>query len=65
MVEAVRRGRPTAEPKNLADGWVGFDFEKAFGCPVKVINDAAMQALGSYEGGACCFWGWAPVWAPR
>lgn len=54
---AVRGGRPTAEPKNLADGWVGFDFEKAFGCPVKVINDAAMQALGSYEGGRMLFLG--------
>ena len=39
---AVLGGRPAAEPKNLSDGWVGFDFEKAFGCPVKVINDAAM-----------------------
>jgi hypothetical protein len=53
----VRSGRPTAEPKNLADGWVGFDFEKTFGCPVKVINDAAMQALGSYEGGRMLFLG--------
>jgi predicted NBD/HSP70 family sugar kinase len=54
---AVRGGTPTAEPKNLADGWVGFDFEKGFGCPVKVINDAAMQALGSYEGGRMLFLG--------
>jgi predicted NBD/HSP70 family sugar kinase len=54
---AVRHGRPTAEPKNLGDGWVGFDFEKAFGCPVKVINDAAIQALGSYEGGRMLFLG--------
>jgi predicted NBD/HSP70 family sugar kinase len=54
---AVRGGLATAEPKNLADGWVGFDFEKAFGCPVKVINDAAMQALGSYEGGRMLFLG--------
>jgi polyphosphate glucokinase len=54
---AVRRGRPAAEPKNLSDGWVGFDFEKAFGCPVKVINDAAMQALGSYQGGRMLFLG--------
>lgn len=53
----VRRGRPAAEPKNLGDGWVGFDFQKAFGCPVKVINDAAMQALGSYEGGRMLFLG--------
>jgi predicted NBD/HSP70 family sugar kinase len=54
---AVRGGRPTVEPKNLATGWVGFDFEKAFGCPVKVLNDAAMQALGSYEGGRMLFLG--------
>ena len=38
-------------------GWVGFDFERAFGCPVKLINDAAMQALGSYEGGKMLFLG--------
>ena len=49
--------RPVAEPHNLAKGWVGFDFEAAFGCPVKVINDAAMQALGSYEGGKMLFLG--------
>jgi predicted NBD/HSP70 family sugar kinase len=54
---AVRGGRPTAEPKNLARGWVGFDFAKAFACPVKVINDAAMQALGSYDGGRMLFLG--------
>jgi predicted NBD/HSP70 family sugar kinase len=54
---AVSNGRPVVEPKNLAAGWVGFDFEKAFGCPVKVINDAAMQALGSYEGGRMLFLG--------
>jgi polyphosphate glucokinase len=54
---AVRHGLPATEPKNLSDGWVGFDFEKAFGCPVKVINDAAMQALGSYEGGRMLFLG--------
>lgn len=54
---SVRAGRPAAEPKNLSDGWAGFDFEKAFGCPVKVINDAAMQALGSYEGGRMLFLG--------
>ena len=53
----VLRGRPVAEPKNLAPGWVGFDFEKAFGCPVKLINDAAMQALGSYQGGRMLFLG--------
>lgn len=54
---AVRGGRPTADPKNLAKGWVGFDFRQAFGCPVKVLNDAAMQALGSYEGGRMLFLG--------
>ena len=54
---AVLNGRPTAEPKNLAAGWVGCDFEKLFKCPVKVINDAAMQALGSYEGGRMLFLG--------
>ncbi len=53
----VSRGRVLAEPKNLGPGWVGFDFEKAFGCPVRLINDAAMQALGSYEGGRMLFLG--------
>lgn len=53
----VLRGRPVAEPHNLGLGWVGFDFEKAFGCPVKLMNDAAMQALGSYEGGKMLFLG--------
>jgi polyphosphate glucokinase len=46
-----------AEPVNLGGGWVGFDFKKAFGHPVKIINDAAMQALGSYEGGQMLFLG--------
>ena len=50
-------GAPAAEPHNLAHGWVGFDFEAAFGCPVKLINDAAMQALGSYKGGTMLFLG--------
>ena len=54
---AVRTGRPVAEPKNLGKGWIGLDFEKAFGCPVKVINDAAMQALGSYQGRRMLFLG--------
>lgn len=54
---AVSNGRPVVEPKNLGAGWVGFDFEKAFGRPVKVLNDAAMQALGSYEGGRMLFLG--------
>jgi len=54
---AVLGGQPAAEPENLSDGWMRFDFAKAFGCPVKVINDAAMQALGSYEGGRMLFLG--------
>lgn len=53
----VSRGRLLEEPRNLGVGWVGFDFMKAFGCPVKVVNDAAMQALGSYEGGRMLFLG--------
>jgi predicted NBD/HSP70 family sugar kinase len=53
----VRRGRPFSDPPNLGPGWVGFDFDKAFGRPVRVINDAAMQALGSYEGGTMLFLG--------
>ena len=53
----VLHGRPVAEPHNLVPGWVGFDYRAAFGCPVKVINDAAMQALGSYKGGKMLFLG--------
>jgi polyphosphate glucokinase len=53
----VLEGRPTAEPANLGHGWVGFDFAEAFGCPVKVVNDAAMQAMGSYKGGKMLFLG--------
>jgi polyphosphate glucokinase len=53
----VLHGRPLAEPHNLAPGWVGFDYQAAFGCPVKVVNDAAMQALGSYKGGKMLFLG--------
>ena len=45
------------EPVNLGHGWLGFDFASAFSCPAKVINDAAMQALGSYEGGRMLFLG--------
>jgi len=51
------RDRPVSEPPNLAPGWVGFDFQSAFGRPVKLINDAAMQALGSYRGGKLLFLG--------
>ncbi len=53
----VIHGRPVHDPHNLGSGWVGFDFGKAFGYPVKVINDAAMQALGSYKGGRMLFLG--------
>jgi len=53
----VLHGKITAEPHNLGGGWVGFDFGKAFGCPVKIVNDAAMQALGSYRGGRMLFLG--------
>ncbi len=53
----VLNGRPVAEPHNLAPGWVGFDYEAAFGCPVQVVNDAAMQAIGSYRGGKMLFLG--------
>jgi polyphosphate glucokinase len=53
----VLRNRPVADPHNMAPGWMGFNFEKAFGCPVKVTNDAAMQALGSYKGGKMLFLG--------
>ena len=53
----VVHGRPVVEPHNLGSGWVGFDFGAAFKCPVKVINDAAMQALGSYRHGTMLFLG--------
>jgi predicted NBD/HSP70 family sugar kinase len=53
----VFRGRIGAEPHNLGTGWVGFDFARAFGKPVRVINDAAMQAIGSYTGGRMLFLG--------
>ena len=53
----VLHGRPVGEPHNLAKGWVGFDYKGAFECPVKIVNDAAMQALGSYEGGKMLFLG--------
>ena len=53
----VLHRRPVSDPVNLGPGWVGFDFAAAFGRPVKVVNDAAMQALGSYEGGKMLFLG--------
>ena len=53
----VRDGQILSEPKHLGKGWVQFDFEKAFGKPVRIINDASMQALGSYYGGRMLFLG--------
>jgi predicted NBD/HSP70 family sugar kinase len=53
----VRDNHALHEPWNLGEGWVGFDFARAFGKPVRMINDAAMQALGSYEGGRMLFLG--------
>jgi predicted NBD/HSP70 family sugar kinase len=53
----VTAGRIMTEPHNLGKGWVGFNFKSAFGCPVEVINDAAMQALGSYKSGLLLFLG--------
>ena len=50
-------GHPAREPHNLGEGWVDFDYDRAFGKPVRVINDAAMQALGSYDGGRMLFLG--------
>jgi len=53
----VVHGHPLREPHNLGGGWVGFNFRHAFGRPIKIINDAAMQALGSYQGGRMLFLG--------
>ena len=53
----VKEGKIASEPKHLGKGWVGFDFAKAFGKTVEIINDAAMQALGSYHGGRMLFLG--------
>ena len=53
----VVHGRAVSEPHNLGPGWLGFNFQKGFGKPVKVVNDAAMQALGSYQGGRLLFLG--------
>jgi polyphosphate glucokinase len=53
----VLHNRPVLEPHNLAKGWVAFDFKGAFKCQVKFMNDAAMQALGSYQGGKLLFLG--------
>ena len=53
----VRGGKVVAEPVNLGEGWVAFDYERAFGKPTKLVNDAVMQAVGSYEGGRMLFLG--------
>jgi len=53
----IINGHPLREPHNLGGGWMKFDFTKAFGCPIKILNDAAMQAIGSYEGGRMLFLG--------
>lgn len=53
----VRNGLIVHDPVNLGSGWAGFDFEQAFGKPTKVVNDAAMQALGSFDGGKMLFLG--------
>src|SRR4051812_48492247 len=53
----VVNGHPAADPINLGPGWVGFDYAAAFGCPVRIMNDACMQALGSYEGGRMLYLG--------
>src|SRR5689334_15228638 len=53
----VVNNSPAKEPFNLGPGWVDFDFQAAFGKPTKIVNDAAMQALGSYEGGRMLFLG--------
>ena len=54
---AVVNNKPIKEPHNLGSGWIGFDFEKAFGLPAKVINDATMQAIGCYKDGTMLFLG--------
>jgi len=53
----VLHGKPVSEPHNLGPGWIGFDFKKAFSRPVKLVNDAAMQAIGSYKGRRMLFLG--------
>ena len=53
----IVNGHPLREPHNLAGGWMNFNFSKAFGLPLKIVNDAAMQALGSYQGGSMLFLG--------
>jgi polyphosphate glucokinase len=53
----VVHDRPLHDPANLGEGWVGVDYESAFGCPVRIVNDALMQAIGSYQGGRMLFLG--------
>jgi hypothetical protein len=53
----VRNGRPVEDPQNLGPGWVGYNFSSALGHPVRIMNDAALQALGSYDGGRMLFLG--------
>jgi polyphosphate glucokinase len=53
----VTNGHPSSDAVNLGPGWVGFDYAAAFGCPVRIMNDACMQALGSYEGGRMLYLG--------
>jgi polyphosphate glucokinase len=57
FIGPVFQGKPIVEPYNLGKGWVGFNYERAFKCPVKMMNDAAMQALGSYKKGKMLFLG--------
>ena len=59
----VLHGKPVAEPHNLAPGWVGFDFRAAFGKPVTIVNDAAMQAPAATTVASCCSSGSARAWA--
>nr|WP_272213322.1 ROK family protein [Marinicella sp. W31]MDC2879269.1 ROK family protein [Marinicella sp. W31] len=53
----VVHNKPVAEPANLGEGWVGFNYREAFGCPVRMVNDALLQALGSYQGDSMLFLG--------
>ena len=61
----VRKGRIAKDPKHLGKGWVGFNFARALGIPLRVVNDAALQALGSYRADGCSFWDLALDWDPR
>src|ERR1700677_3722530 len=62
----VTAGHPVREPVNLGGGWVGFNYKKALGCPVRIVNDAAMQALGSYHGGRMLvLWFGTGRWVPN